>query len=244
MKISIIGLGHFGSALARELVGHEISGTTRSESKAALLRQEGLRVEILDCPQLPSSELLDQDLVVINIPPRPEHLKWFQSWPWQKARVIFIGSTSVYGDAQGEVNEQTLPAPDTISGEILLKQELFFKSFPDSCIVRFGGLIGEGRHPGKFLSGRSNLEGGERVVNLIHHLDTICFIKDIIENPRFGVFNLVHPHHPTREDYYRSYCTRHDLALPEFILGSTPYKTVQSSLVPGFYTFRASLYDE
>lgn len=245
MKVSIIGLGWFGQALAAELSSrYSILGTTRSTEKAAALQRLGYKVEVLESPQIPSMELLQSEVIVLNIPPKEDQLTWFKSWPWRGQRVIFISSTSVYGEVQGVVDESISPLPDTAGGKILAEQEQFFAGLPQTSIVRFGGLIGDGRHPGKFLSGRRNLEGGERPVNLIHQRDTVGFIKELIERPKLGVFNLVHSDHPKREEYYVDYCRRKGLPLPEFIPGSAPYKKVHGSRVEEFYSFQASLKDD
>ena len=200
---------------------------------------------ILECPQLPSDELLTTDLIVLNIPPRAEHLAWYKSWAWKnETRVIFISSTSVYGDHQRAVDESTPPEPDTESGKILIEQENYFRGFKNSVIVRFGGLFGGGRHPGKFLSGRKNLEGAHRPVNLVHQKDTVGFVKLVVEKKLTGTFNLVHPDHPTRETYYQDYCRRHQLELPEFTLSSSTFKVIDSSKVPGVYQFQTTLRDD
>jgi nucleoside-diphosphate-sugar epimerase len=246
MKISIIGLGWFGQALGHELRSHhEIWGTTRTQQKAQQLIDLGFHTLTMDHPQHPSEELLAADVIIVNIPPRAEHLEWFKSWKWNsKSHVIFISSTSVYGDHQGHVDEQTPPGPDTESGKILVEQEKFFSQFSHSTIIRFGGLIGGGRHPGKILSGRKNLEGAQRPVNLVHQKDTVGFVVLVIEKQLVGTFNLVNPDHPTRESYYQDYCLRHQLTLPEFTPGPSAFKVINSKRVSSFYQFRASLKDD
>jgi NAD dependent epimerase/dehydratase family enzyme len=70
-------------------------------------------------------------------------------------------------------------------------------------VVRFGGLIGEDRHPVKFLSGRKNVEQPDSPVNLIHQNDCIGILLTLIEKEIYGeVFNAVAPSHPTRKTYY------------------------------------------
>jgi nucleoside-diphosphate-sugar epimerase len=246
MKVSIIGLGWFGEALGDALrAKYDILGTTRSETKASHLRGKGFDCFVLNYPQIPSPELLAVETIVLNIPPREEHLDWFKSWPWMEGtQLILISSTSVYGDQQGIVDENTVPDPDTESGKILVEQEKYFLGFKNSVIIRFGGLFGAGRHPGKFLSGRKNLEGANRPVNLIHQKDTVGFVKLIIENNFGGTFNLVHPDHPSRETYYQDYCHRHQLALPEFTPATSTFKVINSSKVPGLYQFQTTLSDD
>lgn len=228
MKISIVGLGWFGSSLAEALAGHEISGTHRTD---------------LNESNTPSAAIMDADVFVLNIPPFKNQLKWFQSWNWsQKTHVIFISSTSVYGQEAGELDESMAPIPSTENGQLLLQEEEWFKTFPHHTIIRFGGLLGKDRHPGKVLSGRKNLSGGNQPVNLLHLDDAVGFTKLVIEQKLVNrTFNLVNPEHPTREAFYRGYCETHKLPLPEFEHSSMPGKSICSALVENLYEFKVKL---
>lgn len=240
MKISIIGLGWFGEALALELAGqHDIYGTTRSEEKAAVLEKKNITVEILTMASIPSGNLLAADVIVLNIPPSHQQLEWFKSWHWNKqSHVIFISSTSVYGKNTGYVDETILPLPDTDNARILVEEENWFKFFPVHTIIRFGGLIGLNRHPGKFLSGKTNIAGGNLPVNLIHLDDCVGFVKAVMEQKLTNeVFNLAHPEHPLRRDYYQSYCREHNLPLPEFTDSPENGKVISHVKAGQFYKF-------
>lgn len=228
MKISIVGLGWFGSSLAEALAGHDISGTHRTD---------------LNQSNTPSAAIMEADVLVLNIPPFKDQLKWFQSWNWsQKTHVIFISSTSVYGQETGELDESILPIPSTENGELLLQEEEWIRTFTHHTVIRFGGLLGKNRHPGKVLSGRKNLSGGNRPVNLLHLDDAVGFTKLVIENKlKNRTFNLVNPEHPTREAFYRSYCESQKLPLPEFEIAPLPGKSICSSLVESLYEFKVKL---
>lgn len=207
-KISIIGLGWFGEPLAKSLIkeGFDILGTTRTEEKKSELEKEKIKVELLNYPKYPSRELLESDIIVLNIPPFSEELEWFESWGWNdKSWVIFISSTSVYS--------KTTP-----SASMLKQQESWLQDhFKHWTILRFGGLIGPDRHPGKHLSGKKNLSGRLSPVNLIHLDDCIGVTKTIIEkNTQNEIFNVVSSEHPSREKYYTEYCSKHGLPAPEF----------------------------
>lgn len=209
MKISIIGLGWFGEPLAKELLkqGHEISGSTRTQDKKAELENENIKVELLDYPSYANKDLLDVDVVILNIPPFSDQLEWFESWQWNHDTwIIFISSTSVYSKKVSE----------NIS--ILKQEESWVQShFTHWTILRFGGLIGDGRHPGKHLSGKKNLPGRLWPVNLVHLDDCIGVTKTVIEkNVRNEIINVVASGHPTREKFYTDYCLKNNLPLPEF----------------------------
>lgn len=244
-SVSIIGLGWFGLPLAIELSKQYIvKGTTRSPEKLSALKEQGLYTEVLDETSSPTAELLNAEIIVLNIPPFRKQLQWFQSWPWsEKSRIIFISSTSVYGDQEGELNEKSPAIPNTENGQILLDEESWFMHFPNWTIIRFGGLIGGERHPGKFLAGRQELENGNWPVNLIHQNDCVAFTKLIIERKITGeIFNLVHPQHPTRADYYTEYCRRNNLALPNFKTSSSQGRLMSSRKVQTIYSFQSDLF--
>lgn len=209
MKISIIGLGWFGEPLAKALLkdGHQIFGTTRTLEKKAELEKENISVEVLEYPHYVKKDLLESDIIILNIPPFANQLEWFESWQWNHdAWIIFISSTSVYSKK------------DSKNISILKQEESWIQSeFNHWTILRFGGLIGNGRHPGKHLSGKKNLPGRLWPVNLVHLDDCIGVTKTIIQkNLKNEIFNVVASDHPTREKFYTDYCVSNNLPLPEF----------------------------
>lgn len=62
-------------------------------------------------------------------------------------RVVFAGSTAVYGQADGEwVDEDSLTEPNGFSGRRLLEGEALLADAPMTTVaVRFGGIYGPGR---------------------------------------------------------------------------------------------------
>lgn len=229
MKISIVGLGWFGSELAEALKPeHQVVGTHRTD---------------LNASNTPSETIMDADAFVLNIPPFENQLEWFKSWNWnKKTHVIFISSTSVYGQDSGLLDEATLPLATTENAQLLLAEEAWIKTFPHYTIIRFGGLLGKNRHPGKVLSGRKDLKNGNHPVNLIHLDDAVEFTKLVIEQKRQGQsFNLVAPEHPTRENFYRAYCHRNEIPLPEFTHDSSAGKIISSKKVAEFYQCKKKL---
>jgi nucleoside-diphosphate-sugar epimerase len=142
------------------------------------------------------------------------------------------------------VTEETELNPDTESGRQLLEVEQLLQSNPNfkTTILRFGGLIGEDRHPIKFLAGRKNIENPNAPINLIHQEDCIGIIQKIIElNSWNQVFNAVTPFHPSRKEYYTQKAIEFNLALPEFNTENSSFeKTISSSKIENIlgYSFR------
>lgn len=197
MKISIIGLGYLGTPLALRLkADHEVLGTSRDPEK----KVEAIQVFQLTINTRPSAELLNSDVIVLNIPPFPEQLKWFQSWAWNKNTwVIFVSSTSVYEEAAGTVNEESkLKDNDLVQEENWIKE-----NFAEWTILRMGGLIGNGRHPTKTLLQKKSLKNKNWPVNLIHVDDAVCAIEAVIDkNVKNEIINVVSDEHSTREVFY------------------------------------------
>jgi nucleoside-diphosphate-sugar epimerase len=127
-------------------------------------------------------------------------------------QLVYISSTSVYGANQGVVDELVNPHPDTDSGSTLVHAEQMLSEFAREMnmgltIVRPGGLIGPGRHPGLFLNGRRDVQNPNGVVNMIHQLDLADLLATLIAKHPVAansceIFNAVSAHHPTREEFY------------------------------------------
>lgn len=214
MKISVISCGWYGAPLARALLssGHTVLGSTRSEKKKQELTKDGIHTYLLEYPNLPQEDLLSADVIVLNIPPFKELLSWLKSWSWNlKSKLIFISATSVYS-GMGSMDENS-----ETSGDLAQIENWVQAHFPHQVILRFGGLIGNNRHPGKILSGRKELKGPQHPVNLIHLDDCIGFTQSIIEkNISNEVFNVVSNEHSSRKDFYGEFCVRKGIAKPEF----------------------------
>ena len=234
--IGILGCGWLGTSLGISLIadGYSIKGSTTSEDKMASLAEKGftpflIRLEDNAIEGAIDGFLNQVDVLVINVPPNlrkhPESdyegkMKILLEAVKQNIipKVIFISSTSVYGDIDGDITEDTEPMPSTNSGKQLLASERLFlnETAFSATVIRFGGLIGEDRHPVHHLSNRE-LTNGEELVNLIHRKDCIHMIRTIIENGYWNeVFNGVYPHHPTKKSYYTSEAKKRGISPPVY----------------------------
>lgn len=249
-KIAILGCGWLGLPLAKSLLskGYEIKGSTTSESKLEVLKNAGIspfQIQLEEHQVIGTIEdfLKETDVLVIDIPPGLRReisssqemtfvnkiktlIPFIEKSGIQK--VIFVSSTSVYGDGFPivEITEETKPNPDTESGkqlaitETLLQSNSHFKT----TVIRFGGLLGDDRHPIKFLAGRTNVENPHAPVNMIEREDCIGIIEDILkysetseQHDNWGeTFNAVAPQHPTRKAYYHKKAEIFNLPLPTF----------------------------
>ncbi len=210
-----MGLGYLGYPLAQDLLklGHRVKGTTRTPEKKKKFDDEGIVCEILNPSTLPSKDFLEADVLILNIPPFEEQPEWFKSWDWDYSkRIIFVSSTSVYCASSGIVSEDSKRE----AGILSLEEDFFIQHFPSHMILRAGGILGPGRHPGRILSGRENLSKGNHPVNLIHVDDLRGIILSLIDSENSGVLNVVSDEHHSRKEFYQDFCKRHGLPLPLF----------------------------
>ncbi len=246
IKISILGCGWLGLPLAKSLLSksYKVKGSSTSESKLEVLKNAGIlpfQIHLEEHQVIGNMEdfLKETDVLIIDIPPglRKETsasnemtfvnkvktlIPFIEKSQIQK--VIFVSSTSVYGDDFPivEITEETKPNPDTESGKQLVIAETILQSNPHfkTTIIRFGGLLGEDRHPVKFLAGRANVENPDAPVNMIQREDCIGIIEEILKQVQDDkwnqTFNAVAPQHPTRKAYYQKKADILNLPLPTF----------------------------
>lgn len=244
-QISILGCGWLGMPLAKSLLekGFSIKGSTTSFEKISALESNGIQPFQIELSETEikgeiDSFLKNSEILIIDIPPKlrsissENFVKKIQNLiPFiEKSKiekVIFISSTSVYSDAPSpevsgalRVTESTKPNPETESGKQLLATEIRLQSNENfkTTVVRFGGLIGDDRHPINFLAGRKNIENPEAPINLIHQEDCIGIIEAIVKQECWNeTFNAVAPFHPSRKEYYTQKAMELGLLLPEFV---------------------------
>ncbi len=248
--IGILGCGWLGFPLAKELLqrGYTVKGSTTSQEKVQQLKDAGILPYVIRLEE----DHIDGNLeffeglstIVINVPPRLRG-KNKSNYVAKISRVvealrtsdvsqvIFVSSTSVYGNSLGEVTEDTPPQPVTNSGKQLLESEGLLMDDADfeTTIIRFGGLVGPTRHPATMLSGRQGLTNGDDPVNLIHLEDAIMMIITVLEKGYLNeIFNGVYPDHPLKRDYYTSEALKRRLEPPiyEEKSGKIPGKIVKS----------------
>ena len=247
MVISILGCGWYGKALAVSLIQKNIivKGSVTSSDKLEPLRAIGVMpylIKFATDSQTVDAEFFRCDILVISIPPGirsgegGNYLNKIQiiiktAAIYKVNKIVYISSTGVYGDCNCEVDELTPPLPDTESGSILLNAEKLFQqdTLFKTTILRFAGLVGPGRHPGRFFAGKTNIPNGMAPVNLIHQLDCVGITMAIVEKDVFGfLFNACSPDHPSKAAFYREMALKAGLRIPEFIEEQKKWKVVSS----------------
>lgn len=228
-----MGLGWIGLPLGRLLKanGHEVKGSTTSEEKASHVRTDGIEAFVFSLDPFPSGvgfqSLFQAQTLVLNIPPRTrseggekylEQLKFVKELVHNSPiqQVLYVSSTGVYPDQTiEEAYDESCPIDASNTGNLSLwKAEEYLKSNLECelTILRFGGLLGDERIPGRYFSGKENVIGHTRV-NFIYRQDAARMMQFIIENELWNeTFNGVAPHHPQRKEVYAR--NSEDLGIP------------------------------
>ena len=216
MKVAILGCGWLGRALAKRLQEkHRVCGAVRSDASVQKLREE--KITAFQRPDK-NSAFWDAEVLIISISPREDYLASLEQLPHllrtSLKQITLLSSTSVYAGLEGVVDEST----PVQSGSIVAQGEaLFQKLFPQGCIVRLGGLMGENRIAGQ----RSAKVLQDSAVNYVHQFDAVGIIEQLIEhNIQNEIINAVAPKHPKRAEVYTMNAEAFGFELPLFEEGS------------------------
>lgn len=256
--ISILGCGWLGLPLAKYLIekGYSVKGSSRSKERMPIFEKEGIEAYFIDLsPNFNKNvnfSFFNNEILIINFPPerRPDivdyHTKQFEiliEWMLQGTikKVLFVSSTSVYPELNREVFETDVVEPNKESGKALQRVEEMLVSNEKfkTTVLRFGGLIGHDRHPGRFLAGKKELKNGNSPVNLIHRDDCIQIVYEIIQQQKWGeVFNACADEHPSRKQYYTEAARILGIPAPEFTDNNqTDFKIVSNKKLKDTLTY-------
>lgn len=189
------GLGKLGQPLAQRMVqdGHQVSAIRRRHKA------------------VPGVDLYVQNLIDdhVLLPPEPVDLLYVILTPGQRTEkayrdafmvgplrlldalqasqplppVVFVSSTAVYGNVNGEVDEESEPVPDAFNGRILLAAEQELSMRTVMTAVRFAGIYG--RNSERLRDQASAIARGEadwpaaKWTNRIHREDCINLLHHV-----------------------------------------------------------------
>lgn len=215
--------------------GWRVRGSTTRKERLLDLVRCGIEPYLIRLtPKLAGRGLVDffsSDVVFLNFPPgrRRKDVESFlvtaigslirAMREGHVNRVVFASSTSVYASGRVTEADAGLLTPPTASGRALLNAEstLMQETTFGTTILRYGGLYGYERRPGRFLRGRA-VTGGQRAVNLVHRDDAVNVAVLVIERGiRNEVFNVCADEHPSRSAFYTQAARWLDLPPPEII---------------------------
>lgn len=232
-NVVILGCGWLGQIVGKEFaqIGDTVFGSFRSaDTEKALISKgiEGFHIDFNESTELPASITREATHVFVFIPPSAaksmsyeQLLNSLLSQFSPSVKVIFSSSTGVYPKDAGIYDEQFKINPNKpnrlFPAEVTLRNILGNQL----TIFRLGGLIGPERHPAYSLSGKKLSNDGSNPVNLIHAKDIVSAVRWVCEHDHFGcIYNLVHPNHPAKNEYYTAAALHFGIDPPEF--GSEP----------------------
>ena len=202
MRALIFGCGYLGHRVASAWIenGNEVFAVTRSEQKSHQFRTSGIQPIIADLCQRQSLVNLPHVDVVL-------HCVGFDHSSGSShedvtcgglrnvldvvtgrcARLIYISSTSVYGQSSGEwVDETSECAPTSSGGMLCLQAEQQVRDWAEghqtasTNILRLAGIYGPGRLLSRIDALKSGLVlagHGDAFLNLIHVDDAVTAIE-------------------------------------------------------------------
>jgi nucleoside-diphosphate-sugar epimerase len=131
-------------------------------------------------------------------------------------KVLFVSSTSVYANTNNVVTESD--GLEQINHPLFCIENLFrYQTHFETTIVRFAGLIGANRHPGRFFKKGKIVPQADAPVNLIHQDDCLGIISEIIKQSIWNqTFNACADAHPSKREFYSYARKQLNLAAPVF----------------------------
>lgn len=222
MKVAIIGCGWLGQQLAADFItlGYQVFASRRSDSALGNM-PAGVSGFVLDLntavDQNTLIPILHNAVVICAVTPGREQTQQRYIYALQhlaelakfagSRQIIHFSSTGIYQGLQGYVDE-TMPLHKADPRVSLLWQgEQALQQFQATLTLRLAGLMGPGRHPGRFTTGKT-LPDATAPVNMVHSADIIAAVKLLLGAiPCQGVFNLSCPLTVKRQDFYRQAAT-------------------------------------
>jgi nucleoside-diphosphate-sugar epimerase len=230
VRVLIVGCGYAGLPLGAKLArqGHEVVGVRRSAAGAEALTAAGIvpcaaditRAE--DLARLPgpfdwvvntvsSGKGGEQAYRDVFVRGTENLIRWLAPTPLKK--FVFTSSTSVYGQADGSVVDESSPAePDSPTSRLLVEAERLVldaaraRRFP-AVVLRVAGIYGPGRGHlfQQFLRGEARLTGeGRRWLNMVHRDDLVDAVIAALERGQAGEIYNVADDEPVREaDFFQ-----------------------------------------
>ena len=216
MKITVIGGGYVGSAIARKWheAGHEVTVTTTTPEKVDRLSAVASQVAIVNSTDIESLEevVRDRDVVLLSVGAKKRTLDDYRLAYLETAQnvikaikttssvkqLIYTGSYAVLGDKDGREVDETAPvSPANEYGEILVETEKTLLSVPKDdfkvCLLRIAGIYGEGREIIRIFkrwAGTTRAGAGDDYSNWIHLDDIVGAIDFAREKQLAGIYHL------------------------------------------------------
>ncbi|MBI4398390.1 MAG: SDR family oxidoreductase [Candidatus Omnitrophica bacterium] len=218
----VVGAGYLGGALARFYAsqGMKVAGLVKTESSSRKLSASGIIPFVIDltqvesCASLPEANKIfisissgkrtasEEEYKAVYLQGLENVLRHLQA-PKKIRQIIYVSSTGVYGEHEGNwVDETTPERPDSRRAEILLEAEekLLQSGFP-VIVFRLGGIYGPGRN--RIQSAEEGTwrmkENPNSYINLIHRDDIVGAAELLFNHGKSGEIYLGVDDEPVRQ---------------------------------------------
>ena len=198
-KFFCFGLGFTSLTLCDRLIsaGWEIAGTVRSEQKANLLRNRGIKVFTFDGieanPEI-SESIRESSFILTSVPISESLDPVFEAYGSviESAPLLqwfgYLSTTVVYGNHDGNWVDETTPCtPSGLRGEKRLKAEQDWSSLALPLhVFRLAGIYGPGRNALETIkAGKARrIDKPGQVFSRIHVEDIATTVVASMENPK------------------------------------------------------------
>jgi nucleoside-diphosphate-sugar epimerase len=208
-------------------MGNQVKVSTRTPDRLPALAALKMEPFLIDIGQLPNDiqAFLDAEILIINIPSKDHDgfaglLKEIEKSKVRK--LVFVSSTSVYEPGNKTISESD--GAESSKSPLVAIENLFRNSEKfETTIVRFGGLVGYSRNPGRFFAGGRVVANPDAKVNLIHRDDCIGILSQIVEQSVWAeAFNCCADTHPTKREFYSHAAASTGFPVPEFAESDSP----------------------
>lgn len=239
--ILILGMGYLGSPLASLLVkrGYEVIGTYARTIPSVASGIQAEQCDIADVDRwTEKSHWRRAKTWICLLPPScsSEYVSSLKKWillaeTYQIEHIIYTSSISVFSDKSGEIDEHSPTSAATESAEkiVAVEQAILQSHVPHKTVLRLAGLFDSERHPIYRLAQRQVIENAQQVVNMVHRVDVLKALLHAIDTPMgTRIRHIVHPAHPTREQFYQQQAHRLGIPLPPFQFGIGTGKIIQT----------------
>jgi len=233
----IIGCGYIGERVARRLQeeGEPVAGVVRSQAAAEHIGSLGIPVIRcdLDSESLPAGSTEGQQLFYFAPPPsegkEDTRMAGFLDAlvnTGQPQRIVYISTTGVYGDCQGEWVDETREAnPQVDRARRRLHAEQLLRSWVERTggelvILRVAGIYGPGKLPLARLRKKTPMvaESDAPWTNRIHADDLVEICLAAMQRGGHGeVFNVSDGEPGNMTDYFNRVADMMDLPRPPVI---------------------------
>jgi len=251
MNLVVLGAGWLGGALIEKAQQQQwlVQGTSRhQENLNEVIRQFALQEDKL----IHSVDLKDA-YWVCAIPPRARHadsnyLETLSAALRLSDKLackgfLLCSSTGVYSEQDGTYTESGELDSETTRKKILLEAEQRVLDAKGK-VLRLAGLVGPNREPGQFVAGKTLKSSSQATVNMVHQADVVAAIETVILNweKANAVYNVCHPNHPARQDYYQQRCAKLGTQPPSFASDTASTRVIDGSAIEALgFSYQAEI---